>query len=141
MFEPGRPMPPQSYLKSALQWDARNLATESFLPSGERRLRIRYDDMMIDPQGTTRGIIRWLGHGHSPLPFTSSNEVVLNRPNHSVFGNAVRFQRGSVTLAHDDRWTRDMSRHKHRLVGALSWPLRRRYGYTTKRKPDRVPAR
>jgi len=134
MFEPGRPMPRQSHLKSALQWDARNLATEFFLPSGERRLRIRYEDMMIDPYGTTCEIIRWLGHSHSALPFTSSHEVILDRPNHSVFGNAVRFQRGSVTLAYDDRWRRDMNRHKLRLVGAVTWPLRRRYGYTTKTK-------
>ena len=137
MFEPGKPMPRQSHLKSALQWDARNLATEVFLPSGERRLRIRYEDMMIDPYGTTREIIRWLDHSHSPLPFTSSHEVILNRPNHSVFGNAVRFQQGSVPLAYDDRWRRDMPHHKMRLVGVATRPLRRRYGYTAKRKPDR----
>ena len=82
-----------------------NRATEMYLPSGERRLRVRYEDMMIDPCGTTREIIRWLGHGRSPLPFTSSHVVILNRPNHSVFGNAVRFQRGPVTLADDDRWS------------------------------------
>lgn len=134
MFEPGRPMPPQSHLKSALQWEARNLATELFLPAGQRRLRIRYEDMMIDPHGTTCQIMRWLGQSESLLPFTSSHAVTFDRPNHSVFGNAVRFQRGPVTLAYDDRWSWEMDHHKVQFVGAVTWPLRRRYGYTIKSK-------
>ena len=132
MFEADRPMPRQSHLKSALQWDARNLATEFFLPFGKRRLTIRYEDMMIDPYGTTCEIVRWLGQSESPLPFTSSHTITFDRPNHSVFGNPVRFQRGSVTLANDDRWTREMAHHEVRLVGAVTWPLRRRYGYISK---------
>ncbi len=46
-FEPGVPMAQKGPLQSALQWDARNLTTELFLPSGaDRRIRLRYEDLM-----------------------------------------------------------------------------------------------
>jgi hypothetical protein len=79
------------------------------------------------------------------LPFTSSNEIRIDRPAHSVFGNATRFQQGYITLRADERWRAEMPPADQRKVTALTWPLRRRYGYagrhsTTHDLAERLPA-
>lgn len=131
MWEPGKPTSLKSNLSSALRWNARNLTAELFLPrQATRRMKIRYEDMMLDPRGAVDSIVQWLGVPEASLPFASSHEAVFSRPNHSVFGNVVRFQQGSVTLARDDRWLTDFARSNRWFVNTVTWPLRYRYGYT-----------
>jgi hypothetical protein len=129
-FQPGVYMARKKPIKSALQWNARNLATELFLPAQpERFMRLRYEDFIENPQTSIAAILNMLGETEVALPFTASHTVELNQANHSVFGNAVRFQQGPVALHLDNRWRTKMAR-KHKLaVTALTWPLRLRYGY------------
>jgi hypothetical protein len=137
-FQPGDYMARKGPVKSALQWDARNLSAELFLPhDGGRWMSVRYEDMMVDPRGAVRRIVDWLGEPDVVLPFTSEREVQLDRPNHSVFGNEVRFKTGPVTLRLDERWREGLDERDALKVKALTWPLRARYGYLT---PDRVTA-
>jgi hypothetical protein len=49
---------------------------------------------------------------------------------HQIYGNRIRRQRllfADVRL--DDGWKSEMAPRYRRLAGALSWPLRLRYGY------------
>ncbi len=134
LFEAGKAMPRRKVSKSALQWNARNLSAELFLPkSADRRIEIRYEDFMLDPQSAVANILKWYGESTASLPFTSSHEVTLERANHSVFGNAVRFQTGSVSLRTDDQWRKKLSRRDALVVNALTFPLRARYGYLSRK--------
>ncbi len=129
-FEPGVPMARKSAAGSAMQWMARNLATELFLrdhPS--RRVLLRYEDFVSHPRDAVSSILRWLGEPSEDLPFTSSHDVVLERNNHSVFGNRVRFRTGPVTIKADEQWRAALSSDDRRTVEAVTWPLRARYGY------------
>jgi hypothetical protein len=60
------------------------------------------------------------------LPFTAPGEAWLE-PTHSVTGNQTRFTKGLVAIELDDEWRRDGE--SNTTVGALTWPLRLRYGY------------
>ncbi len=129
-FEPGVYMPRKSSVKSALQWDARNLSAELFLARGtDRQMSLRYEEFIAEPRDTVASIVRWIDEWPADLPFRSSHEVELSRSSHSVFGNEVRFQSCPVVLRSDERWRREMSRRDQVVVKSLTLPLRLRYGY------------
>lgn len=143
-FQPGIYMNRKKPLKSALQWDVRNLSAEFFLRlQPERFIYLRYEDFIENPQSSVAAILNMLEETDVPLPFTGSHTVTLNHANHSVFGNAVRFQQGPVTLSPDDRWRDKMSKQHKLTVAALTWPLRLKYGYLRpfglQRKPENSP--
>jgi hypothetical protein len=139
-FEPGVPMARKSPRASALQWLARNATAELFLPSDPvRRVRLRYEDVMQNPRDQVESVVRWVGERDVGLPFVSQHVARLDHPNHSVFGNAVRFQRGQVMLRRDDTWREQMATRDRRLVETMTFPLRLRYGYL--RRSARTPQR
>jgi hypothetical protein len=59
---------------------------------------------------------------------------------HAVFGNAVRFQSGDIRLRPDERWRTETDRRDALAVAALTAPLRARYGYGRRDRPDRAAA-
>lgn len=127
-FEPGRLMPRKKAVKAASQWLAHQSTTELFLPP-QRRLRLHYEDFTADPRAMVEQITRWVGEAPPSTPFMSSHEAVLSVPNHSVFGNPVRFQQGTVTLRPDERWRQQLTGRDALVTAVLAWPLRARYGY------------
>jgi len=142
-FEPGVPMARKDTTASATQWMARNLTAELFAGHETVRRRLRYEDFVAQPRDHIRSVLRWLGRPTDDLPFVSAHEVRIDRPNHSVFGNSVRFQLGTVALRPDERWRREMRRVDRMKVAGVTWPLRLRYGYLTgpaRATTDRVPA-
>ena len=48
---------------------------------------------------------------------------------HTLAGNPTRFGGSDVTIRPDDEWRTGLSTRDRRTVNALTWPLRRRYGY------------
>jgi len=140
-FQPGVYMARKKPVKSALQWNARNLTAEIFLrPESKCFLRLRYEDFIENPGASMAAILNMLGEIDVDLPFTANHTVELNQANHSVFGNAVRFQKGPITLRLDNRWRTKMAKQHKLAVSALTWPLRLRYGYLRpaglRRKPN-----
>jgi len=131
-FQPGEMMSRKGPFKSALQWSTRNWMTERFLFDDGRDLRMRYEDFLVDPRAAVGEIVDWIGETGTDLPFDGSHQAVLSHDNHSVFGNEVRFTKGPVTLRTDERWRSQMKAGDVRKVKALTWPLRRRYGYTNR---------
>ena len=145
-FEPGVPMARKDAVASAMQWMARNLTAEVFLPRDTARWRQwRYEDFIARPRDHVASLMPWLGAPDAGLPFTSPHDVRIDRPNHSVFGNSVRFEQGTVALRSDERWRTDMNRADRLKVASVAWPLRLRYGYVGHRAPadsvtERLPA-
>lgn len=69
-----------------------------------------------------------LQENYAKLPFTDEHTVELET-NHTVEGNPMRFQQGTVELHLDEEWKKGMKRTDRRISTALTWPLLLRYGY------------
>ena len=52
---------------------------------------------------------------------------------HSVAGNPMRFETGTLHLRRDDAWRRQLADRDRRVVTALTAPLLARYGYLGRR--------
>jgi hypothetical protein len=136
-FEPGVPMARKEPIAAAAQWLARNITAELFLPRGPTRWRqLRYEDFVTAPRDHVTALMAWLDAPTGALPFTSSHDFRIDRPAHSVFGNATRFRRGTVTVRPDGRWRQEMPRADQMKVAGLTWPLRLRYRYLGHRPPE-----
>lgn len=101
----------------------------------DRYLRLRYEDMMRDPAGAVRGILRMAGASTTDLPFVEERVVRL-QSTHSVSGNPNRFTVGDVALRLDDEWRTGISRRDAALVTAVTWPVALRYGYGVRAPAD-----
>ncbi|MEV6636756.1 sulfotransferase [Actinoplanes sp. NPDC051470] len=114
--------------KAALLWTVWNGAVLRRWSRGAY-LRVRYEDLVQDPQAWVRRIAAFAGAApSSPLPFTEDGLLTL-APTHSVAGNPVRHRTGGVEVRADDEWRTAMSPRSFALVTALTSPLLRRLGY------------
>lgn len=110
-----------------LSWNVGAEASASLYPRGHY-LRMRYEDMMVDPRQSVEQILRFVGEPVVAGPFRDERTVELG-PNHTVAGNPNRFRTGPVELRNDERW-RDEQRPVDRWGNTvLTLPLLMRYHY------------
>lgn len=114
---------------SALSWDARNLVA----PAAARRARtprltVRYEDLTEDPEGQLDRIAAFVGRAPDVGAVLDGRTLRVGE-GHTVAGNPTRFGGGEVTIRPDEEWRIGLSPRDRRLVTALTWPLRKRYGY------------
>jgi hypothetical protein len=119
-----------SFLRSVwvvLSWSVANLSCEAFgLFYRQQYLRLRYEDLTRHPRQTITGLLRVSSPDH--LRFDNPG-ICANR--HQLHGNRIRVQQLSISDVKEDvAWKKAMPPAHGRLVAALSWCLRRRYGYT-----------
>ncbi len=116
--------------RSSWQWNARNITAEVYLrQTPARYMQLRYEDFVDNPQESINRVLDLLGETDVHLPFVAEHTVEINKINHSVFGNLVRFQTGAVELEVDQEWKTKMKRAHKIAVTALTWPLLLKYGY------------
>lgn len=91
---------------------------------------VRYEDLISAPMRELQHIATLLGETLPPdgVPFLHKLEVEL-LPAHVLSGNPNRFHNGRVALRPDEAWRNNLPPAHRRLVEALTWPLRSRYGY------------
>ncbi|SEG99111.1 Sulfotransferase family protein [Nonomuraea solani] len=126
--EDGRPMTRWSPARTALHWSAQNAALELLPGRGARVTRVRYEDLLSAPGATLTALALRLGLPEPELPFLEGRTAWLG-PSHTASGNPMRFHVGRVELRRDDSWRSGLREGDRRLVNALTWPLRGRYGY------------
>lgn len=127
----GQPeLPRFGALHTSLSWSARNAAAElGRRPVPAHRFRrIRYEDLAADPRGTLRSLGEWLGIADADRAFVDDRTVRLGEA-HLVGGNPRRLDRGDIEIRADQEWSGGSASRRQRLVGALTAPLRGRYGY------------
>jgi hypothetical protein len=130
LFQPGEYMARKTPVESALQWNARNITAEMFLGrTAGRYMALRYEDFISNPKTSVESIINLLGEKDVTLPFVGPHIVELNKANHSVFGNPVRFENGPVKLQEDNKWRTKLNKGHKLAVMMLTWPLLLKYGY------------
>jgi hypothetical protein len=122
-------MPQQPPWLNAIFWSAWNVTIEAL---GKRRggayHLLRYEDLMEHPQDRVREVLEFAGSPATELPFTGPRHVSLG-PNHTVSGNPIRFDTGTVELRTDERWRTQLPRSAVATAGLLTWPVRRHFGY------------
>ena len=119
-------MPRYSPAWASAYWCTHNLATE-LLSSRIPSVRLRYEDLMADPRGSTLKLLKLAEVDVDP-GHISPKSVTLGA-SHSCAGNPMRFTQGTIELAADESWRREQARRDTRLVTLLTAPLLSHYGY------------
>jgi len=127
--EPKQYVYAMSASKSTAYWHGFNLAARAITRRhSERSLFLRYEDFIADPVGAVDRLLRLCGADPAANP-VSGRSVEL-RGNHTVTGNPDRFRTGTTIVREaDDGWITGLRPAAKLAALALSWPLRRRYGY------------
>ena len=118
--ETPRLMSRRSAFSSAYLWSIRN----DFLDGLRRSLdvpwyRLCYEDFVAQPRTTILELLAWLGEGDCAQPFVDESQIQL-APTHTIAGNPVRFQHGTVTITPDVQWRSALRRRDRWVVAALS---------------------
>ena len=91
---------------------------------------LRYEDLLTAPRETVARILGFAGVATpgDTLGFLRDDEALLE-PNHTVDGNPMRLERGTVRLRPDDAWRTGLPATDRGVVEALTAPLAWAYGY------------
>lgn len=114
--------------KSALHWDKRLLQSEAVRVLPGSFQTVRYEDLVTDPAGVLQTVLERLGEPAATLSFLDGGRVTLG-VNHTVSGNPMRFQRGTIEVRPDTEWREKMAPAQKALVTALSLPHLLRFRY------------
>ena len=129
-------MPRVATVKAALLWDLVNLAAEAVSSDQPSWLRVRYEDLVWNPDAVAGRLRTELGLDVGTVLGERGERMVELPDAHILSGNPMRFHHGQVRVAEDLAWRRLMRRGSAVLAGALSYPLRVRYGYC---RSDQLP--
>lgn len=122
-------MPQFSPIKSSVEWNLYNYFFDALSKIGACSRLLRYEDFVRDPAPRLPKTLDGLGLGGGQgLPFTGGRKVELG-VNHTVSGNPMRFQTGTIEISPDVEWRDKMTDADRRLVTALTSHLIWRYGY------------
>jgi hypothetical protein len=115
-------------LRSASTWLGWNFLAEiSWRGNADRLMRVRYEDFVDDPDTVFRSIGERFDLEVSPPRSDPMTYEV--RQSHTLSGNPVRFDSGSVALKADREWVTSMPRSRQLALSLLTLPLLPRYGY------------
>ncbi|MEJ5915158.1 sulfotransferase [Pseudokineococcus sp. 1T1Z-3] len=123
-------MPRPGVLRASVLWALWNgLAALWWRPrAGAGVLRVRYEDLVLDPAGVLADAARLVGADPAAGPVLSTGDdgaatLVLPR-SHTVAGNPDRHGSGAVVVRADDEWRTRMGWRARLLVGVVTAPAR-----------------
>ena len=124
--------------KSAALWDLWN-GTADRLWSGDpsRYVRVRYEDVVADPQAALAPALALFGEISGVVPVSADGAVSI-AISHTVAGNPSRMHFGDIRLEPDNAWTVHLPTSSKVLVTGATAPLLARFGYplTKPHEPD-----
>ncbi|GAA2595951.1 sulfotransferase [Dactylosporangium fulvum] len=118
--------------RSALLWNAHNTAFSVLHHCGVPVKRVRYEELLEQPEETLRDLAGFAGLPATDVSFLNDGTAELG-PCHSAAGNPMRFKVGAVPLRRDDAWRTALPVRQRRVVSALTAPLLSAYGYRGER--------
>ena len=133
-FDPGsgRELGGHTYLHAVAGWGATNLLVEGLRAGREHPyLRVSYERFAAAPRESVREIVAFVG-GDAETVAQRDGEIELGSEHHTVAGNPMRFERGTVRIRPDEEWREAMTRRGRWTVGSLTWPLLLRYRTLTR---------
>jgi hypothetical protein len=115
--------------RAARLWLGHNVSLSLLRRLDVPLLTIRHEDVIADPRATVRRIASWAGLPDDlRLPVSESGVAELTAA-HTVSGNPMRFQTGSVPIVADETWRTATSARDRATVTAITLPLLRHFGY------------
>jgi hypothetical protein len=123
-------LPRYGPIGTSARWLGYNAQTAALARFGVAYRRLRYEDLVREPERWTGRILGFAGHpvAADDLPFTGPGQVRL-APNHTVDGNPIRFSVGPTTVRADDAWRTGLSGRDRAIVTLATLPGLLRYGY------------
>jgi hypothetical protein len=122
-------MTQRSTLKVGRQWVTVN---EMISLAARKRpsVRVRYEDLVRDPQAELRRIASCEGIANADLDLSWLTDRGMVVPQtHIVAGGRIRLHDGLMPLRVDDAWKREMPARARHLIEATTWASRRHYRY------------
>lgn len=124
---PGQEMHRYTAGNAAMQWVAWNAASAAVV-RGRPHVMVRYEALVDHPVRALADLcdavsIPRLG------PDVLDDRAVHLAPGHAISGNPVRFTAGTLPIAPDDAWVRDMRPRDRRLVTTATMPGLLALGY------------
>jgi sulfotransferase family protein len=116
---------------TAQHWVVSNLLAELLRQPSSSYVRIRYEDLVLQPTAAMSQILSTIGETELAVPSLSDTPGTVDLPTtyHSVAGNPIRFERAALPLRLDASWRAEMSPVNKYAVTAMTLPLLVRYGY------------
>jgi hypothetical protein len=119
---------------AAARWNVQNASMHMLARTGTPTLRVRYEDLVRDPEGAIRQIVTFAGMpgGTTALEFLGADHTgrwADLSATHTASGHPTRFLTGRVRIRPDETWRAAMPAAQRRTVTALTLPLLARYGY------------
>lgn len=124
-------MPQYNPAESAFWWNLYEWLIHWLSRRVNSYLRVRYEDLVEDPEYQLRRILQIIQLGDVPLPFIHGQRAYMD-VNHTVSGNPMRFQQGWIELCRDDNWREQMNLSHKLLVTTLTLPGLVQYSYLSK---------
>lgn len=126
----GQEMPRYGAIYSAASYWARNLTAEFVARSRSplNSIHVRYEDLVLDPQGEVQRIIDAVGAPSVSWPFIDERSIELTTT-HTAGGNPNRTRTGVIEIRPDLAWRTNMGTVDRAVVTALTLPFLKRYGY------------
>jgi hypothetical protein len=106
-----------------------NTAIDATRAAAAGYLRVRYEDLVSDPESELNRILDFLGLTTRTVPNAQGRQMWLE-PQHTVAGNPSRFVTGHAAIQLDDAWIREMPTAAKCAVTAITAPMLLRYGYS-----------
>lgn len=125
-------MPRYRPSRTAGRWVTDNLGFETLGRLGVPTMRIRYEDLLAEPEATMRRVAAFvdLPLGAEDLAFLDGSTARVSTPMHSIAGNPMRFGGEELRLRLDEQWRTRLPRRQQALVSSITAPLLARYGYS-----------
>jgi len=127
-------MPQLTPLASSVLWSSHNAAIQLLRYRGVPVVRVKYEDLVVDPGPVVASAYRRLHlPGSGELPLVDRTSLVLGQT-HSVAGNPMRFATGRTDLRPDTEWQSKMTARDRRIVTAARPPVPAWLGYVKPRR-------
>lgn len=93
-------------------------------------LLMNYEDLVVQPEAKMREALSFLGMpSDTDLSHFLGADGVKLSANHTIAGNPMRHESGWIALRPDEAWRQKMSKTRQLAIGAMTFPLIRKYGY------------
>jgi hypothetical protein len=109
--------------RSAEDWRASIEAGQRWRPAPERYLEIRYEELVQEPEGVMRRVLRFLDEPWDPRILQAEAD------NQEVRGGKTRRVRGQIFATSIGRWRRDLNTDEVSAIEAIAGPLMADLGY------------
>lgn len=126
-----RYMPRYSVTSGAARYVAYNLEMQWVAKQTPHRVRIRYEDLVAEPEKKLREALATIGAPDDiDLSSFLGPQGVKLGSSHTIAGNPMRHESGWVALKHDNAWREKMPKGRQRMIAAMTYPLLKSYGYS-----------